>query len=89
MVLREYVTSDQLTQMKIGDSVDVFADFGNDTRPYSGSIQRISDKAEFTPKTIQTKNERENLVYAVKIGVINDGYLKIVMYGKIKLTMDN
>ncbi len=89
MVLRAYVTSDQLTQLKIGETLDVFADFGSDTRHYSGTISRISDKAEFTPKTIQTKNERDNLVYALKIAVKNDGYLKIGMYGGIKLTIDN
>ena len=89
MTLRAYITSDQLTQLKIGQTVKVYADFGNDTREYPGVVSWISGKAEFTPKTIQTKNERENLVYAVKITVKNDGYLKIGMYGQIKLTMDN
>jgi HlyD family secretion protein len=51
---------------------------------YSGTIEWISDKAEFTPKTIQTKDERANLVYAMKIRVPNDGYLKIGMYGEVK-----
>lgn len=85
MVLRAYITSDQLTQLKIGQAVKVFADFGDETREYSGTISWISGKAEFTPKTIQTKNERANLVYAVKIAVKNDGYLKIGMYGQVKL----
>lgn len=85
MVLRAYITSDQLTQLKIGQAVKVFADFGDETREYSGTIRWISGKAEFTPKTIQTKNERANLVYAVKIAVKNDGYLKIGMYGQVKL----
>jgi len=89
MILRAYLTSDQLTQLKLGQSVSVFADFGADTRLYKGNISRISDKAEFTPKTIQTKDERANLVYAVKIAVKNDGYLKIGMYGQIKLARDN
>jgi HlyD family secretion protein len=84
MVLRAYITSDQLTQLKIGQAVKVFADFGDETREYSGTIRWISGKAEFTPKTIQTKNERANLVYAVKIAVKNDGYLKIGMYGQVK-----
>ena len=89
MILRAYITSDQLTQLKIGQTVKVFADFGEGTREYSGTISWISGKAEFTPKTIQTKDERANLVYAVKIAVKNDGYLKIGMYGQVKLTMDN
>jgi HlyD family secretion protein len=89
MILRAYITSDQLTQLKIGQTVKVFADFGESTREYSGTISWVSGKAEFTPKTIQTKDERANLVYAVKIAVKNDGYLKIGMYGQIKLTIDN
>ena len=89
MILRAYITSDQLTKLKIGQTVKVFADFGEGTREYSGTISWVSGKAEFTPKTIQTKDERANLVYAVKIAVKNDGYLKIGMYGQVKLTMDN
>ncbi len=89
MILRAYITSDQLTQLKIGQTVKVFADFGEGTREYPGTVSWVSGKAEFTPKTIQTKNERANLVYAVKIAVKNDGYLKIGMYGQVKLTMDN
>ncbi|HQQ13735.1 MAG TPA: hypothetical protein PK855_11265, partial [Bacteroidales bacterium] len=77
------------TQLKIGQTVKVFADFGEGTREYPGTVSWVSGKAEFTPKTIQTKNERANLVYAVKIAVKNDGYLKIGMYGQVKLTMDN
>lgn len=89
MTLRAYITSGQLTQLKIGQTVKVFADFGEETREYSGEITWISSKSEFTPKTIQTKDERANLVYAVKIAVKNDGFLKIGMYGQVKLTMDN
>lgn len=85
MHLRAFVTSDQLSQLKLGDEVSVHADFGDTTREYNGIISWISDKSEFTPKTIQTKNERANLVYAVKIAIKNDGYLKIGMYGQIKL----
>ena len=83
--LRAYITADQLTQLKLNQEVRVFADFGKkEMREYSGIIQWISDKAEFTPRTILTKNERANLVYAVKIAVKNDGYLKIGMYGEVR-----
>jgi len=82
MQLKAYMTSDLLTTTRLNQSVKVFADFGEeDEREYEGKIIWISDKAEFTPKTIQTKDERANLVYAVKISVKNDGYLKIGMYG--------
>ena len=85
MYLRAYITSDQLTQLKQGQPVIVYADFGEDQmRTYPGTISWIADKAEFTPKTIQTRNERANLVYAVKIAVTNDGYLKNGMYGEVK-----
>ena len=84
--LRAYITADQLTQMKLNQEVAVFADFGKkDMREYKGVITWISDKAEFTPRTILTKNERTNLVYAVKIAVENDGFLKIGMYGEVRL----
>ena len=84
MILRAYVTADQLTQLKIGQKVKVTSDFGKDkNREYAGTIAWISDKAEFTPKTIQTRDERANLVYAVKINVKNDGLLKIGMYGDV------
>lgn len=86
MILKAYITSDILTQVKQGQSVKVYADFGEEgSRDYEGKIVWISDKAEFTPKTIQTKDERANLVYAVKIAVKNDGYLKIGMYGGLSL----
>lgn len=82
--LRAYVTSDQLSQISLGQSVKVFADYGEkDNKEYSGRIIWIADKAEFTPKTIQTRDERANLVYAVKIAVKNDGYIKIGMYGDV------
>jgi HlyD family secretion protein len=85
LFLRAYITADQLTQLKLGQTVKVFADFGKKERKeYPGTITWISDKAEFTPKTIQTRNERANLVYAVKIAVKNDGYIKIGMYGEVK-----
>jgi HlyD family secretion protein len=87
LYLRAYITADQLSQLKQGQSVRVFADFGKDNRrEYPGSISWISDKSEFTPKGIQTKDERANLVYAIKIAVKNDGYLKIGQYGETKFT---
>lgn len=85
--LRAYITSDQLTQLKLNQEVAVYADFGKkEMRRYPGVISWISDKAEFTPRTILTKNERANLVYALKIAVKNDGFLKIGMYGELKIT---
>ena len=85
MLLRAYITSGQLTQIKLGQTVKVYADYGDkDSKEYSGKIQWISDKAEFTPKTIQTKDERANLVYAIKVAVKNDGLIKIGMYGEVK-----
>ncbi|MDR2805273.1 MAG: HlyD family efflux transporter periplasmic adaptor subunit [Dysgonamonadaceae bacterium] len=86
MKLRAYITADQLTSLKIGQQVKVYSDRGkSDRNEYPGTITWISDKAEFTPKTIQTRNERANLVYAVKIAVKNDGYIKKGMYGEIKI----
>lgn len=84
MYIRAYITANQLTQMKLGQSVKVYSDFGAESqRQYDGVVQWISSRAEFTPKTIQTRDERANLVYAVKISVRNDGYLKIGMYGQV------
>ncbi len=85
MYLRAYVTNDQLAKVKLNDEVTVRVDDGEGgSRTYTGQISWISDKSEFTPKTIQTKNERANLVYAMKVSVPNDGYLKIGMYGEVK-----
>ncbi|MEO5890501.1 MAG: HlyD family efflux transporter periplasmic adaptor subunit [Ferruginibacter sp.] len=84
MKLRAYLTGDQLAQVKLNQPVKVLVDDGKGQyREMAGTITWISDKAEFTPKTIQTKEERANLVYAVKINVKNDGYLKIGMYGEV------
>ncbi len=84
--LRAYISGIQLPQVKLGQTVKVMIDDGaKKYKEYSGTIIWISDKAEFTPKTIQTKEERANLVYAVKIKVKNDGYLKIGMYGEVML----
>ena len=85
MTLRAYVTASQASRMKLGQKVEVRSDMGDTSRVYEGSVAWISSKAEFTPKTIQTRDERQNLVYATKISVINDGYLKIGMYGSLKL----
>lgn len=85
MFLRAYMTSDQLTKIKLGQEIDVYSDQGRDGyKKYKGKIVWISGKAEFTPKTVQTQDERANLVYAVKTLVKNDGYIKIGMYGKLK-----
>jgi len=85
ITLRAYITGTQLAQVKLNQQVTVLVDSTASTyRTYPGVITFISDKAEFTPKTIQTKDERANLVYAIKIHVKNDGYLKIGMYGEVK-----
>lgn len=83
--VRAYVTTLQLSDVKIGDAVDVAVEDGTaDARHYEGRVTWISDEAEFTPKNIQTKDERADLVYAVKVSVPNDGYLKIGMYAYIR-----
>lgn len=83
--LRAYITGNQLPDVKIGQEVRVLTDDGNGGyREGKGRISWITDKAEFTPKTIQTKDERANLVYAIKVRVQNDGQYKIGMYGEIK-----
>ena len=83
--LRAYITADLLTDVKIGQKVKVYADQGDKGRKeYEGTVSWISSEAEFTPKTIQTRNERSNLVYAVKIDVKNDGIIKRGMYGDVK-----
>ena len=82
MTLRAYVTADQYNTLRIGQTVSVTID-GRE-QAYEGKVTWISSKAEFTPKTIQTKDERQNLVYAIKIGVRNDGAIKIGMYGDVK-----
>ena len=87
MILRAYVTGDQLTGIRLGQQVHVYLDSQQGGhKKYQGKIIWISDVAEFTPKTIQTKNERANLVYAVKVKVKNDGYIKIGMYGELDLS---
>jgi HlyD family secretion protein len=84
--LRAYITGVQLPLIKLNQTAKVMIDQGKKHyKEYSGTIIWVSDKAEFTPKTIQTKEERANLVYAIKVKVKNDGYLKIGMYGEVKL----
>ncbi|HOB23378.1 MAG TPA: HlyD family efflux transporter periplasmic adaptor subunit [Kaistella sp.] len=85
MTLRAYITGDQIAKVKLNQSVKILVDSGDGkTRELPGTVYWISSDAEFTPKTIQTKNERANLVYATKIRVKNDGFLKIGMYGEVK-----
>lgn len=86
LILRVYITNDQLGQVKLNQEVNVLTDDGKGAfREGKGVIQFISDKAEFTPKTIQTKNERANMVYAMKVRVKNpEGLYKIGMYGQIR-----
>jgi HlyD family secretion protein len=79
MTLRVYVSEPQLPKIKIGQNVSVKIDAGTEMTNYTGTISWISSSAEFTPKIIQTKEERVNLVYAVKVKVKNDGSLKIGM----------
>jgi len=85
MTLRAYINGDQLGGIKLGQKVKVFVDKGNEEqKEMNGEIYWVSSKAEFTPKTIQSKDERANLVYAIKVRVNNDGYLKIGMYGEVR-----
>ena len=84
--LRAYFTSEQLAALQLGQEVTVTADFGADEQyEYPGRIVWIASESEFTPKNIQTRNTRANLVYAVKIAVENDGRLKIGLYGEVNL----
>ena len=86
MYMRAYVTSIQLQHIKLGQKVKVFADYGDgQKKEYDGTVTWISSRSEFTPKTILTDDERADLVYAVKIAIKNDGYVKIGMYGKLKV----
>ncbi|HTJ49240.1 MAG TPA: HlyD family efflux transporter periplasmic adaptor subunit [Cyclobacteriaceae bacterium] len=85
IILRAYITGDQLSKIKLNQKVNVLVDDGDGKyKTWEGTLTWISDKAEFTPKTIQTKTERANLVYATKINVKNDGALKIGMYAEVK-----
>lgn len=85
MFLRAYITSVQLSRVKIGQKVKVFTDYGDDVgHEYDGVVTWISSRSEFTPKSVLTNDERADQVYAVKIRVKNDGYIKIGMYGEVK-----
>ena len=85
MFIRAYVTSAQLQQAKVGQKVKVFADYGdNQKHTYDGTVTWISNRSEFTPKTILTDDERADLVYAMKVALKNDGFVKIGMYGEVK-----
>ena len=89
MFMRAYVTSAQLQNIRIGQHVKVFADYGDgQKKAYDGTVSWISSRSEFTPKTILTDDERADLVYAVKVAVKNDGYVKIGMYGEVVLSED-
>ena len=84
MHLRAYVTSSQLQNIRLGQKVKVFADYGDDQKKaYDGTVSWISSRSEFTPKTILTDDERADLVYAIKVAIKNDGYVKIGMYGEV------
>ena len=83
--IRAYVTSAQLQSIRTGQQVTVFADYGDGKKQeYDGTVSWISSRSEFTPKTILTDDERADLVYAVKVRVKNDGFIKIGMYGEVK-----
>lgn len=85
MFMRAYITSGQLKSIKVGQKATVFADYGNgQKKQYNGVVTWISNRSEFTPKTILTDDERADLVYAIKIQFTNDGYAKIGMYGEVK-----
>lgn len=85
ITLRAYITGNQLPEVKLNQKVKVLTDDGKGgMKETFGIITWISDKAEFTPKTIQTKDERANMVYAIKVDVKNDGTYKIGMYGEVK-----
>ena len=83
--LRVYISGEQLPQIKLGQKVKVLVDKNEkENKEYEGTISWVSSSAEFTPKIIQTKEERVNLVYAVKVKVKNDGTIKIGMPGEVK-----
>lgn len=81
--LKAYFTGEQLLNLQLGQEMNVRVAYGDEERNYTGRVNWISEVAEFTPKTIQMRDERANLVYAVKLLVKNDGFLKIGMYGDV------
>ena len=85
MTLQVYLEGGRIGGLKVGDPVRVFAKLGGgEEREYRGKISWIASEAEFVPKTVQTQDERDNLVYAVKIHVENDGFLRVGMYADVK-----
>lgn len=85
MFMRAYVTSAQLQHIRVGQKAKVYADYGKgQKREYAGTVTWISSQSEFPPKTILTDDERADLVYALKVAVKNDGYIKMGMYGEVK-----
>ena len=89
MFIRAYVTSAQLENIKTGQKATVFADYGNGgKKEYEGRVTWISSRSEFTPKTILTDDERADLVYAVKVAIKGDGYVKIGMYGEVLFVLE-
>ena len=90
MYLRAYVTSTQLKDIKVGQKATVFADYGNgEKKEYQGKVTWISTRSEFTPKTILTDDERADLVYAIKVAIKGDGYVKLGMYGEVRFAERN
>lgn len=90
MTLRIYLTAAQLESIKLGQPVSVYSDMGgNNKHRYEGKITWISSEAEFTPKNIQTSDMRSSLIYAAKVRVANDGFLKIGQYGKAEIDLHN
>lgn len=86
MYLRVYLENDRMNKVKIGDNVTVLVQKGEgEIKEYDGTISWISPEAEFVPKNVQTRDERQNLVYAVKIHVKNDGFLRVGMYADVRL----
>ena len=83
LYLRGYISGDQMAEVKLGEEITVKADGRNGLEDYKGTVTWISTEAEFTPKTIQTRDERVNLVYALKVRIANDGSLKIGMPGEL------
>ena len=89
MTLRVYISETQLASIKVGQEVTVKIDAGEQMKSYKGAVTWVSETAEFTPKIIQTKEERVNLVYAVKVLVKNDGSLKIGMPAEMWIAINN
>lgn len=90
ITLRIYLSPGQLERIQLGQIVKVYNDMGGEkNREYKGKIVWISEKAEFTPKNIQTSSMRSTLIYAAKVEVPNDGYLKIGQYGKAIIPSTN